>query len=209
MSNHSDKQLVIGITGYARAGKDFVGEVIHNLYRKHELNSRLHSFAFLLKSEMRHFLLENFGIDAFTNNTQEKKIIRPLLIEYGEAKRKVSNGSYWIDEVRQDINKDFCDGLQRTAIITDVRYENEAKFIKEYPNNLIIYVSRYDESGNRITPAHETEANSVAIVRDDYADIEFHCETFNGSLEKKNEITEHCEVAVWESIKEILDYGNK
>jgi hypothetical protein len=93
--------------------------------------------------------LEKLGISAFTQIPEEKTIIRPLLVWYGDAKRKQSNGRYWVDIIDAAVEKssaDFC-------IITDVRYDfydrDEISWVKDERRGMVVHISRYSSVRNR------------------------------------------------------------
>lgn len=136
---------VIGIGGVARSGKDtFAGILTLKLQQAGKTVRRV-SFAEPLKAQVDEFLVKNLGITAFTPNTDEKNIIRPMLVWYGDAQRKRTNGRYWIDlakKIIDDTNYDFY-------IITDVRYsayeKDELHFIKNEMNGTLCHVSKYNK----------------------------------------------------------------
>lgn len=115
---------LIAFTGYARSGKDsFASEFksrIEGFFP--EKTVKIYSFADGIRREIESFLYDNFKISAWTEVTKEKDIIRPLLIAYGNAKRKQSKNQYWIELLEKKISVDNPD----IAIISDLRFaENE------------------------------------------------------------------------------------
>ncbi len=153
--------MIIGLCGVARSGKDS----FYNFCKDLDFNSNPNfSFAFAedLKSELNNFLLDSFGITAFTEDSKEKEIIRPMLVSYGMAKREMSNGAYWIKKIFKKILKmdqgvPFC--YNNNCFITDVRFENEINAIKKL-NGICIYIEREGAS-----PANLEEKNNDPIIR--------------------------------------------
>ena len=96
MDNH-----IIGISGLARCGKD----TFFNLFKSNfqEEDCLRIAFADELKKELNTFLVKNFRISAYTENNQQKEIIRPIMVSYGLAKREISKGKYWINKVKKQI----------------------------------------------------------------------------------------------------------
>jgi uridine kinase len=144
------KKHIIAIAGNARCGKDTLGKNISNLLNEYGVNSSTYSFADELKRETDKFLIETLGISAYTDNDEEKLIIRPFLVFWGTEIRRKINPSIWVDKVFERIKPN------EVAIITDLRFENEFDFIKSN-DGLSIYLSRIDSNGNQIAPANDYE----------------------------------------------------
>jgi len=144
------KKHIIAIAGNARCGKDTLGKNISNLLNEYGVNSSTYSFADELKRETDKFLIETLGISAYTDNDEEKLIIRPFLVFWGTEIRRKINPSIWVDKVFERIKPN------EVAIITDLRFENEFDFIKSN-DGLSIYLSRIDSNGNQIGPANDYE----------------------------------------------------
>ena len=85
-------------------------------------------------------MIEKLGIDPFTEDSVEKKIIRPILVSYGEAMRNTSSGRYWISKLEPLIKKSLEKNI--IPVITDVRYENEVDWINSMSNGLTVHLSR-------------------------------------------------------------------
>jgi hypothetical protein len=141
---------IIAIAGNARCGKDTLGKNISDLLNEYGINSSTYSFADELKKETDKFLVETLGISAYTNNDEEKLIIRPFLVFWGTEIRRKINPSIWVDKVFERIKPN------EVAIITDLRFENEFNFVRSN-NGSLIYLSRIDVNGNQIQPANDYE----------------------------------------------------
>jgi hypothetical protein len=96
-----------------------------------------------LKEDCEAFCVEKLGVTAFTQIPEEKILIRPLLVWYGDAKRKQTNGRYWVDIIDKQVKAstaDFC-------IVTDVRYDfyerDEINWVKQECHGLVVHVSRW------------------------------------------------------------------
>lgn len=165
---------VIGIGGVARAGKDtFAGILTRKLQQSGKTVKRV-AFADPLKSQVDEFLKNNLGISSFTTSDDEKKLIRPMLVWYGDAQRKRTNGRYWIDLAKKTIQDSDYDYY----IITDVRYnvyeKDELYFLKNEMNGVLChirkYVKLYDFGSNSyvrdyVKPANEHEVNNDPKIR--------------------------------------------
>jgi hypothetical protein len=149
--------MIIGISGVARSGKDTLANNFVTIFEALGIKAKRYAFADELKREVNSFLKEKTGLDSFTQNDDEKKIIRPFLVAYGTNIRRALNINCWIDTLKEFISKD------EIAIISDVRYENEADWIQE--NGFLIHIARVSKDGNFIQPANAEEAENDPILQ--------------------------------------------
>ena len=147
---------MIGISGYARTGKDTLSDSFCNIFINLGINAKKFAFANCLKEDINEFCLKNFNISSFTKDDDEKKIIRPILVGYGEASRNKSR-DFWIKRMSTFIDEKIF------PIISDVRYENEADWILE-KNGYIISLDRKVED-EWIEAANNEEKLNSPIVR--------------------------------------------
>lgn len=147
------------LSGNARSGKDTFCNLVSERLSELGFLCRRVSFADQLKNELYEFCMENLKISPFTENSDDKNIIRPILISYGMAKRKQTNGRYWLDKVEKTISELEKFNLIDVVIVTDVRFNesgnDEASFAKE--NGDLVYIERVDDDGNLIQPASHEE----------------------------------------------------
>jgi hypothetical protein len=80
---------LIGISGVARSGKDLFTTVAQEVLKQHGLKTERFALAYELKSDLKDLIHAKTGIDVFTENTEEKNIIRPLLVAYGDVMRQM------------------------------------------------------------------------------------------------------------------------
>lgn len=146
----------IGICGVARSGKDTMVKCIESLFP--QLQCSQIALAQPLKEDMDGFLKARFGISAYTNNPEEKAIIRPLLVEYGRLKRTITKGAYFTNLAQQKVND--CWLNNKIPIISDIRYaqyeNDEAQFIKRN-NGFLIHVTRINENGQEVKAPNKDE----------------------------------------------------
>lgn len=135
--------MIIGISGYARSGKDLFTTVAQNILKENKLKSERYALAYELKSDLKDLISKKTGIDVFTENTEEKSIIRPLLVAYGDVMRKISNGTYWTQKLESRIAKSKADVI----FITDIRYdmypEDECTWIKYKQSGKLIHLTKF------------------------------------------------------------------
>ena len=149
--------MIIGLSGLARCGKDSFFSFAKDFFLKNDIECKRFAFADELKAECEDFLLKNFSISPWTDDDEEKKIIRPLLVSYGMAKREISNGTYWVLKIKKQI-EDFS-GVKNYSIITDVRFKNEVDIINKL-GGITIHITR---EGNQ--PPNEEERINDPIVK--------------------------------------------
>ena len=143
--------MIIGISGYARTGKDTFGISLQRVLKTYKINCELIAFANVLKEDLDSFLLHKFNISAFTKKDEEKFLIRPMLVAYGESKRNQSP-NYWIDQIKEKVKN-------KLIIITDVRYENEAKWIVDN-GGFLIHLNRQRQDGSYVEAPNAQEAEN-------------------------------------------------
>ena len=141
---------VIGISGFARCGKDtFVG-IATNILTKNNYRPMRVAFADVLKDDIDPWLKDKYGISAWTEDPEEKKIIRPFLVAHGCGKRMQTQGQHWIDLVDQKLTSVVQDCLEGgessdriVALVSDVRFPNEATWVRNDWGGELIHLKRY------------------------------------------------------------------
>lgn len=131
--------IIIGFGSKAQIGKDYACKALSKVYDVERV-----SFADALKADLNK-MLKWFGIDLINGNPKIKNKLRPLLVGYGQLMRWY-DPYYWITRALK--NKQFSHEI---TVITDVRFPNEAKYIKSLGGYFI-------EIKAPIPPANATEA---------------------------------------------------
>lgn len=148
---------LIGINGYARSGKDTFFER-SKIYLEREGKKCIRfAFADALKSEIDPLLLNNVGISAFTEKDSEKEVIRPLLVTYGTDIRRKINPNCWIEVIQSEVIKYLNQGYY--VFITDVRFENEAHWVK-LNGGLMVNIERLG-----VLPANHEEHRQKVLMK--------------------------------------------
>jgi hypothetical protein len=147
---------MIGISGYARTGKDTFGDSLQRILLSYGIKSKTYALATQLKYDITFLTEGDFNISAFTKNDEEKKIIRPLLVGYGEAWRK-ANPDHWLEILDSNLEP------KTLPIITDIRYENEADWIIEN-NGFILNLNRSLPDGTFVGSANKEEQLNHPLV---------------------------------------------
>lgn len=135
---------LIGVGGFARSGKDLFVKIASKILKEQGYSSKKLAFADALKNDLDSWLLEKYGISAWTVNDDEKKLIRPLMVAHGCCKRTQTNGKYWVEKIDlQIINLiNQCDD-KTVFFVSDVRFENEAEWIHSW-GGWVVHLKKYD-----------------------------------------------------------------
>jgi hypothetical protein len=150
-------KTIIGICGNARCGKDTMAELIQEVLADIGIKSKKINLADSLKDELRDFVDQTLGIDVYTNNTEEKNIIRPLLVTWGTHVRRKLDENIWLKKAVEKM-KDEC-----VYIVPDIRYPNEMDWLRQH-NSYCIFIDRID-GDILIPPANDDEASNNPILK--------------------------------------------
>jgi hypothetical protein len=148
---------LIGISGAARVGKDTLCRALIREFKKINLTAIRKSIAGdTIKNDLQELLIKKLNIDPFTENTDEKTLLRPILVEYGKLMRNNSRGRYFIDNFEYSKNT--------INIIPDIRYaeykKDELSWLKDESKGVLIFLEREE-----ISDANETEKINNKIIR--------------------------------------------
>ena len=152
---------IIAIAGNARTGKDTLGNNFVKILNEQGIKAKTFSFANQLKEYVNQFVIDQTGISAFTENKEEKKLIRPFLVCLGTDVMRKINNNIWIEKLSGNLLGDHVN------IITDLRFANELKWIKE-SNGLSLLIKR-----DGINPANPYEEEQNKILEDGVSSV-FH-----------------------------------
>lgn len=134
---------IIGVSGFARSGKDLFTTVAQSILEEQGIKTARFALAYELKNDLKDLVKDKTGIDVFTEKTEEKNIIRPLLVAYGDVMRKISNGTYWTSKVESRIKQSNVD----VAFVTDIRYdfylEDECTWLQNKMNGKLVHITKY------------------------------------------------------------------
>jgi energy-coupling factor transporter ATP-binding protein EcfA2 len=164
---------IIGICGPARSGKDTLADSFAEIFKEYKVKTQKLSFAKELKYECKSFVKRTLGIDIFTEVTEEKDIIRPLLVTWGTHVRRKLNDNVWIDALEKRMHSN------KIVIISDVRFENEFNWVKKQGGK-IIFVNRTLPDGSLVPNANEEEEKNNCFLQQN-ADSTFTWDTISDS----------------------------
>lgn len=134
---------VIGLGGVARSGKDTFAAILEMKLQQAGKTVKKIALAGPLKEHCDKFLTDNLDVSAFTQVPDEKILIRPFLVWYGDAQRKRTSGKFWTNLASEQIKNTNFDYY----IITDVRYDaypvDELQWLKDEWNGTLCHISKY------------------------------------------------------------------
>jgi hypothetical protein len=140
--------IIIGISGRKHSGKDTVAQYLSHFFNKHEHQIIKIAFADALKQEIASaiYKIDLSKVDAKYLMTvkyinDNKDIFRPLMQGWGDFRRKLFSSDYWIKKMDEELLKYSRQYPSVVAIIPDVRFLNEAQYIKSL-NGILIRVER-------------------------------------------------------------------
>jgi hypothetical protein len=156
----STKRIIL-ISGYARSGKDSLATHLKRELEIEGHEARVLKFANALKEALQAALnrvgLEH--IDVFTEDEELKKLLRPLLVEFGKFARKMHKDVF-VKALIKDMEALFCNGIE-VALISDCRYINESEIIRLWAKQTGSLVSRLHISREGLEAANEEERQSI------------------------------------------------
>ena len=181
--------IIIGFGHRARCGKDSVCQFIIDKFAKENggpYEIKKYSFADELKSEVRgreRQLCDEYGLPYRPD--QDGKC-RELLQWWGTEFRRVQDNEYWVKKLSSRLDIE----LPQIALISDVRFRNEAAWIKDR-EGYYIKVERYKDQERYMAPGidhgHSSETE-LAHYSDHFAEIR--CE--DGELGHLKQCGEEC-----------------
>jgi len=153
-------KIYIGVSGLARTGKNLFCDIaVKQLKENHNLKAKTFALAYELKNDCKQFTKDKLGINAFTEKTEEKNIIRPLLVWYGGVKRKQTEGKYWTNLLKNRMDDESFD----IAFVSDIRYceyaADEVQWIQRELKGKLIHISKY-------TYGFPTGGRHIKVVND-------------------------------------------
>lgn len=146
------KIKVVGICAEGpRHGKDTFYKLLRQ-YGTHPVPYMFRRYAFAdeLKEACAPLIGKLFNWDTDKLTPEQKEIVRPIWIAVGEAARK-TDPMHWMKIVDQYIN--WTNNDNEIAVITDVRYYNEAKFFKDKYGDQFLLVQVHNETAGTPPPS--------------------------------------------------------
>ena len=179
---------IIGVAGYARTGKDTFGSLLVKDLSQIGLRATKLSLAYELKKDLDTFLLDKFGISAFTEDTKEKNFIRPLLICYGTELMRKKDPEHWIRKLQKTIELNNNCGI--ISVVCDIRFLNEDTWLRK-SGGVVVLLTRPG-----LNPADNNEYQNEKALKES-SDFPINWESFTDDYLK------NCTVIVKKFLKDV------
>lgn len=142
---------IVAISGKKRSGKDTVANLLQLTTDK---KCRVIGFATALKLEVA--LATGHSVQYIEEN---KSKFRTLLQGWADYRRMINNPSYWIDKLDLSLQMLESAGYE-VVLITDLRYKNELKFLRNLGTTLVRVNSTRSEATTQDNHPSETELDN-------------------------------------------------
>jgi hypothetical protein len=132
--------MIIGLSGYARSGKDTVAELLclNYGYKRVSFADPMREALLRLNPVIGHeplaHLVNDYGWDVAKSKDEARRLLQVFGTEVG---REMFGGNFWIDQAFKQIDP------AANVVIADVRFPNEADAIKARGGQ-VIRVNRKD-----------------------------------------------------------------
>jgi hypothetical protein len=124
--------MIIGLSGYARSGKDEVAKILVEEYgyTRAAFADKIREFLYETNPQiggnrLQH-LIDTYGWDVAKSQPE----VRHLLQSIGVGARKIFGEEFWIHQALKDLNS------KDNIVISDVRFTNEAECINQRDGQL-------------------------------------------------------------------------
>jgi hypothetical protein len=159
----------IGIAGLARAGKNLFADIAIDILKEKNVTTKTFALAYYLKEDCADFIKTYLDLSVYSEKNEEKEIFRPLLVWYGDVKRKQTKGRYWIESLQKDLEASKAS----VNIITDIRYtvydRDECYWLQKELGGKLVHIAKYniDSGANKIfdLPPNDHEAYNDPILQ--------------------------------------------
>ena len=139
--------MIIGLSGYAQSGKDTIANVLVNEYgfTRIAFADKIRELLYVMDPAIEiedpqngnYFVgLQNMVDVLGWDRAKQSQYVRSLLQNLGLGARKVFGENHWIVEALKNIDR------EANYVITDVRFVNEADWVKDVFNGILWRVKR-------------------------------------------------------------------
>lgn len=138
-----NKPLLISCSGLSRSGKNTFCDLVQvEIQKRFNLKCCQLSFAYQIRLDTQDFL-EKCGFDVWSS--VNKELFRPVLTWYGKTRRYQSQGQFFINKVKNDLEIKRTGGYYKIFLLSDLRFKefeyDELDFCKE--NGIVVHLSKY------------------------------------------------------------------
>jgi len=160
---------IIGVAGAARAGKDTIGDYLCKKYNFTPISfaAPIKQMVAALLNVSEEWLEENKETMIYDTGATPRKLFQTLGTEWG---RTLIAPNLWINIASNKIDQIIETGNHPDIVITDVRFDNEAEWIRGN-NGIICHVNRNDALKVRDHPSEAgvTLKGNDFIIHNDFS----------------------------------------
>lgn len=159
------RNKLLAISSVARAGKGTFASIIEKHFSNYGFKQV--SLAKRLKQDLKQKVFDAYGLDSFSEITEEKTVFRQMLVDEVKIKRSSGQELYYVNALAPEIESVWAEG--KIPIITDLRYfEYEGKWVKS-KGGLLIHLTKIIKDKDRedivAPPANPEEAAEDPICQ--------------------------------------------
>ena len=162
------ERILIGFVGASRVGKDTFAAALRKKLLAANQPAFIKKFGNAVKFVAREECQRIHGIDSFTEQNEEKEIIRPILEKVGTQIRQ-KNPKYLVDVIKASLTD------KGVVIFADLRDSVEAKFIHQQ-NGILFKLSR-----NGVIP----RPIEVPFLESVHCDYSFEVDNYDATYNQK------------------------
>ena len=125
--------MIIGLSGYARSGKDEVAKILveEHGFTRFAFADKIRLLLLAIDPSIGKIKLSTIVAEYGWDVAKSKPEIRELLQHTGLAARNLIDEHIWVDACMKQMND-----MDQKCVITDVRFENEVKAIRDMEGQL-------------------------------------------------------------------------
>jgi len=151
---------MIAIGGLARSGKDTLARGFADIIKEDfGCEVKIYSFASPIRNQLSNLLKEYYDISPFTEDNDEKLIIRPIMVAHGEQMKKKFGKDIWLKELLDTIEEDKAKNKKLFPIVSDIRFDFEVEAFQD-GGGMVIHIKKL---GNK--PPNDIEKLNDPLVR--------------------------------------------
>lgn len=124
--------MIVGLSGYARSGKDTIAEILimnygfKRLAFADNIRKAVKVLNPIITGDIRaNDMIDSYGWEVAKSTPEMRRILQVFGTEVG---RQMFGEDFWVQQVFRQMEQD---NVYENFVITDVRYPNEADFIRE------------------------------------------------------------------------------
>lgn len=169
--------MIVGLTGYAQSGKDTLAQILVEDYGfvriafADKIREFLYEVSPMVGCSPSGYLKDLVDLVGWDEAKQEPQV-RRLMQDLGVGARKVFGEDFWVQAAFSDVRH------SQKIVVTDVRFQNEADWIKKFEYS---YVWRVKRNGVGAVNSHVSESQMDGYPVDQIF-------TNNGSIEELKEL---------------------